>query len=1048
MRCSLCAGWIVCAACLVFAGCDSAPSAPPAAATTPTSSAPAPVSSEPPPPPAPVPLTAADKAKLIGPLLDDQTVAIGVIDFVRLDPAALQTEVKRFQELARMPSNSEAEQKSTAQLHELKQNIQQAFMVISLRDVQTSPPFTALKLAPSADPKRVFAWIQTGKLDGQFDQAKFDAESFTKGDLFVVGSPATITRLKALEYPAAIANLEPAFQLAGESAIQLIFVPADGAREPLGRSIGSIPLLQIEGPALISSIRSGVIAFDAPPALQLRLQVQTQDPSGAERLKQTVTTVLRGLKLIPTLSSDWRDLLGALTPQQEGDKLSLSMKPGDTSFDRLAAIIAKGANAAQDATKAEIARSGLKAIGLAMHSYAGKNGKLPAAYSSKNGQPLLSWRVHLLPFMEQQALYAKFKLDEPWDSEHNKALISEMPALYTTTGSNPTSGLTSFLVPRGENMIFQGDKAIGFPEIPDGTSNTMLMIDAGADKAVIWTRPDDWQVDKEAPLAGLPARFNTLWCDGATRPFRNNVDPQKFLLLLTRNDSQVVDVDALAYGEAAGGSPGWSSFSLADFGLSLPSLSGGAAGNGIMPGSANERGGNAPVPTGPDGRPLPPPESVFITQAKKAFSEGRDKEGFDFLYAEVVAGEDKDGLRKMVRWFDGAKRPAMAIRWGVAIEYTAPRNYNGGPSPVGRVIINNQGNGNSGGGGGGSGGGGGGNSSAPQPGAAPATVLDYYTAELGTKLLDGLRSRTDQGQFGEVLSVIASTPGVTTNTSNPSAPGNYGGPPPGSGPMGGDNNKPPEFKPQSLAPGVVFLGLGSSKELIARAKKEEVDALVIFAIKVEPLATKVNNTTRLALYEFTKGSKLGESRPLKATAVEVFRKENEKGTDPVEELMQKFFTLVDNNFKLGDLPTSATPDKMILHAGKLAESKPGNKLPIMVAIAYYQDQGSLPADAIAAAYGKLTDETTGQQLVGSPDERKKAMADMLPKPPPPPPAPEGQAGSGPPGSGPPSSGQPGYGPPGSGQPGSGQPNSAPAPPKRAGLGGSPAGSSPRSEREP
>ena len=72
----------------------------------------------------------------------------------------------------------------------------------------------------------------------------------------------------------------------------------------------------------------------------------------------------------------------------------------------------------------------LKQIGLAMHNYHDARGRLPAAYTvDKDGKPLLSWRVLILPYTEEAALYKEFHLDEPWDSEHNKNLIARMPAV-------------------------------------------------------------------------------------------------------------------------------------------------------------------------------------------------------------------------------------------------------------------------------------------------------------------------------------------------------------------------------------------------------------------------------------------------------------------------------------------------------------------------------------------------------------------------------------------------------------------------------------------
>ena len=74
----------------------------------------------------------------------------------------------------------------------------------------------------------------------------------------------------------------------------------------------------------------------------------------------------------------------------------------------------------------------LKQLAIVMQTYSDvNNGRLaPAAVFDKDGKPLLSWRVLMLPYLEQDALYKEFHLDEPWDSDHNKKLLEKMPPLF------------------------------------------------------------------------------------------------------------------------------------------------------------------------------------------------------------------------------------------------------------------------------------------------------------------------------------------------------------------------------------------------------------------------------------------------------------------------------------------------------------------------------------------------------------------------------------------------------------------------------------------
>ena len=83
----------------------------------------------------------------------------------------------------------------------------------------------------------------------------------------------------------------------------------------------------------------------------------------------------------------------------------------------------------------------------------------PAYTTDKAGKPLLSWRVLILPYLEQQALFKEFHLDEPWDSEHNRTLIAKMPAIYRCpleSAEAARQGKTRYLAPRGPSTIFPG----------------------------------------------------------------------------------------------------------------------------------------------------------------------------------------------------------------------------------------------------------------------------------------------------------------------------------------------------------------------------------------------------------------------------------------------------------------------------------------------------------------------------------------------------------------------------------------------------------------
>ena len=201
-------------------------------------------------------------------------------------------------------------------------------------------------------------------------------------------------------------------------------------------------------------------------------------------------------------------------------------------------------------TGRQVSQNNLKQIALAMHSYHDAyRGFPPAALMSKDKKPLLSWRVAILPLIEQSQLYRQFKLDEPWDSEHNKKLIPLMPSIYADPrGKNKEPGMTHYQVFVGPGTVFEpmnrGPLAnVRIPnDIPDGTSNTILAVEAG--KPVIWTKPDDLPFDPQKalpPLGGLfPDGFHAALCDGSVRFIRRTVPASTLRLLIIRNDGNPI----------------------------------------------------------------------------------------------------------------------------------------------------------------------------------------------------------------------------------------------------------------------------------------------------------------------------------------------------------------------------------------------------------------------------------------------------------------------------------------------------------------------------
>jgi hypothetical protein len=203
----------------------------------------------------------------------------------------------------------------------------------------------------------------------------------------------------------------------------------------------------------------------------------------------------------------------------------------------------------------------LRAIGLALHDYHDAHGKFPpAVVRDRAGRPLYSWRVLLLPFLEQPELFTQFHLDEPWDSPHNKPLSEQTPPCYVPRGlGGDPPGLTRYQVFVGPGTAFERP-GLTTKDFPDGLENTLLVVEA--DEPVPWAKPADLAYHPAKPLpplggaftkpvhflcpeAGRLPEFLACFADGTIRFIHRDTDPATLRALITRNGGEHVDLSKL-----------------------------------------------------------------------------------------------------------------------------------------------------------------------------------------------------------------------------------------------------------------------------------------------------------------------------------------------------------------------------------------------------------------------------------------------------------------------------------------------------------------------
>ena len=137
----------------------------------------------------------------------------------------------------------------------------------------------------------------------------------------------------------------------------------------------------------------------------------------------------------------------------------------------------------------------LSLIGNALHAYADTHGHFPpAVIRSDDGRPLYSWRVELLPFLEQDQIYRRLNRNEAWDHSDNKALLGRVPEVFGPSADDParTPTGTRFQALVGKGGVFDPTAKTNLPAITDGSSNTILLVEAG--EPVHWGRTQGHRV--------------------------------------------------------------------------------------------------------------------------------------------------------------------------------------------------------------------------------------------------------------------------------------------------------------------------------------------------------------------------------------------------------------------------------------------------------------------------------------------------------------------------------------------------------------------------
>ena len=153
---------------------------------------------------------------------------------------------------------------------------------------------------------------------------------------------------------------------------------------------------------------------------------------------------------------------------------------------------------------------------MAVANYHEAKGRYPPPYvTGPDGRPWHSWRVLILPYIEQSELYKEYRFEEPWDGPNNRALAGRMPRLFVFHGwERPGNTTTNYLAVVGEDTAWPGSNAVTASDVKDGLGTTVMLVEnRGAE--VHWMEPRDLSLAKMDLAVNSPAGVSSPYDDPA-----------------------------------------------------------------------------------------------------------------------------------------------------------------------------------------------------------------------------------------------------------------------------------------------------------------------------------------------------------------------------------------------------------------------------------------------------------------------------------------------------------------------------------------------------
>lgn len=506
---------------------------------------------------------AADHRAALKDHLAEDVVAVGYLDLASIDTLGL---LEWGESLGLVPGEirGEAVKSAMAMQARLDEAVDaganHVYWLFRVSDISHGGPTWVVPIAKGGNARAALELIQSSLTADEGERAAAIPEFWEVKGRAVLGanSAEQLEQAKAAR-PTKPRDLSEAWESLGGGDCGVVVVGDDDSRRVVREMFPPLPepFGAINGELIADGLAWGGLSMKLPPDLQTQLVIKAQNKETAEVVQQGIAgglTLAKGMSLagLAIDQAELASMVGAVATRVEGTQVRIDLDALTSDAERMADLLRPPIRAARLNSQRKRRMISFKAIGLAMHRYADKNqGVFPTQGNyDESGKPLLSWRVQLLPYLDKRSLYNQFHLDEPWDSEHNLKLVYQMPEIYSDP--DPAlrkinqEGRTTFVVPVGSDAMFGDHEGTSFKQIVDGTSNTIMLVEVVPEKAVAWTKPEDWDVDFGNPWTDVRRSdrewFTAGYADAsATNIHESEVDDDKLRALLTKFGGEVVN---------------------------------------------------------------------------------------------------------------------------------------------------------------------------------------------------------------------------------------------------------------------------------------------------------------------------------------------------------------------------------------------------------------------------------------------------------------------------------------------------------------------------